>query len=137
MFDDVDFETAVDNAMFGIFHNAGQVCSAASRLLVQETIYDKFVERFTERANKIVVGNGESENIEMGALTNEFHMNEVLHYIQRGIEEGAKLVCGGKRLTENGLDRGFFIAPTIFADVNENMCIVKEEIFTSPCCTEI
>ncbi|PJN65246.1 Betaine aldehyde dehydrogenase [Bacillus mycoides] len=56
-------------------------------------------------------------------------MNEVLHYIQRGIEEGAKLVCGGKRLTENGLDRGFFIAPTIFADVNENMCIVKEEIF--------
>ena len=65
----------------------------------------------------------------MGALTNESHMNEVLHYIQRGIEEGAKLVCGGKRLTENGLDRGFFIAPTIFADVNENMRIVKEEIF--------
>ncbi len=107
MFDDVDFETAVDNAMFGIFHNAGQVCSAASRLLVQETIYDKFVERLVERANKIVVGNGESENIEMGALTTESHMNDVLYYIKSGMEEGAKLVCGGKRLTENGLDRGF------------------------------
>ncbi|MDT3496447.1 aldehyde dehydrogenase family protein [Bacillus toyonensis] len=129
VFDDVDFETAVDNAMFGIFHNAGQVCSAASRLLVQETIYDKFVERLAERANKIVVGNGESENIEMGALTTESHMNDVLHYIKIGMEEGAKLVCGGKRLTENGLDRGFFIAPTIFADVNADMRIVKEEIF--------
>ncbi|HDR7950937.1 TPA: aldehyde dehydrogenase family protein [Bacillus toyonensis] len=129
VFDDVDFETAVDNAMFGIFHNAGQVCSAASRLLVQEAIYDKFVERLAERANKIVVGNGESENIEMGALTTESHMNDVLHYIKSGMEEGAKLVCGGKRLTENGLDRGFFIAPTIFADVNADMRIVKEEIF--------
>ncbi|HWI46839.1 MAG TPA: aldehyde dehydrogenase family protein [Rummeliibacillus sp.] len=129
VFDDVDFEAAVENAMFGIFHNAGQVCSAASRLLVQETIYDKFVERLAERANKIVVGNGESENTEMGALTNEFHMNEVLDYIKSGIEEGARLVCGGKRLTENGLERGFFVAPTIFADVNEDMRIVKEEIF--------
>ncbi|WP_276917235.1 aldehyde dehydrogenase family protein [Aneurinibacillus aneurinilyticus] len=129
VFDDVDFETAVENAMFGIFHNAGQVCSAASRLLVQETIYDTFVERLAERASKIVVGNGESEHIEMGALTNESHMNEVLHYIRTGIDEGAKLVCGGKRLTENGLERGFFIAPTIFADVNADMRIVKEEIF--------
>ena len=129
VFDDVDFEVAVENAMFGIFHNAGQVCSAASRLLVQETIYEKFVERLAERASKIVVGNGESESIEMGALTSEPHMNKVLHYIESGIDEGAKLVCGGKRLTENGLDRGFFIAPTIFADVNANMRIVKEEIF--------
>ncbi|WP_088072028.1 aldehyde dehydrogenase family protein [Gottfriedia luciferensis] len=129
VFEDVDFETAVENAMFGIFHNAGQVCSAASRLLVQETIYDKFVERLAERSSKIVVGNGENENIEMGALTTESHMNEILNYIKSGIEEGARLVCGGKRLTENGLDRGFFIAPTIFADVNVNMAIVKEEIF--------
>lgn len=129
VFDDVDFETAVENAMFGIFHNAGQVCSAASRLLVQETIYDKFVERLAERANKIVVGNGESETIEMGAITSEAHMNDILDYIKSGIEEGAKLVCGGRRLTENELDRGFFIAPTIFADANANMRIVKEEIF--------
>ncbi|PEJ60827.1 aldehyde dehydrogenase [Bacillus sp. AFS002410] len=129
VFDDVDFETAVENAMFGIFHNAGQVCSAASRLLVQETIYDKFVERLAERSSKIVVGNGESENVEMGALTNESHMNKVLNYIKSGIEEGAKLVCGGKRITESGLDRGFFIEPTIFADVKANMAIVKEEIF--------
>ncbi|MGE7023778.1 aldehyde dehydrogenase family protein [Solibacillus cecembensis] len=129
VFDDVDFETAVDNALFGIFHNAGQVCTAASRLLVHETIYDRFVERLSERANKIVVGNGESEAIEMGALISESHMNEVLHYIKVGIEEGARLVCGGNRITENGLDKGFFVAPTIFADVNSNMRIVKEEIF--------
>ena len=129
VFDDVDFETAVDNAMFGIFHNAGQVCTAASRLLVHETIYDRFVERLAERANKIAVGNGESEAIEMGALTSESHMNEVLQYIKVGIEEGARLVCGGNRITENGLEQGFFVAPTIFADVNSNMRIVKEEIF--------
>ncbi|MET3289273.1 UNVERIFIED_CONTAM: betaine-aldehyde dehydrogenase [Brevibacillus sp. OAP136] len=129
VFDDVDMEVAVGNAMFGIFHNAGQVCSAASRLLVQETIYDSFVERLAERASKIVVGNGEGEHIEMGAITSELHMNHVLAYIQSGIEEGARLVCGGKRITENGLDRGFFLAPTIFADVHANMRIVKEEIF--------
>ncbi|MET3291152.1 UNVERIFIED_CONTAM: betaine-aldehyde dehydrogenase [Brevibacillus sp. OAP136] len=129
VFDDVDFEIAVENAMFGIFHNAGQVCSAASRLLVQESIYDRFVERLAERASKIVVGNGESEHIEMGALTTEAHMNEVLQYIQSGIEEGARLVCGGKRLLENGLERGYFIAPTIFADVDASMRVVKEEIF--------
>lgn len=129
VFNDVDFETAVENAMFGIFHNAGQVCTAASRLLVHETIYNRFVERLAERANKIVVGNGESEVIEMGALTSESHMNEVLQYIKVGIEEGARLVCGGNRITENGLDKGFFVAPTIFADVNSNMRIVKEEIF--------
>ncbi|MGD8189635.1 aldehyde dehydrogenase family protein [Brevibacillus ginsengisoli] len=129
VFDDVDFEVAVDNAMFGIFHNAGQVCSAASRLLVQESIYDKFVERLAERANQIVVGNGESDIMEMGPLTSESHMNEVLQYIKSGLEEGARLVCGGNRLTENGLDNGFFIAPTIFADVNGDMRIVKEEIF--------
>ncbi|RNB89718.1 aldehyde dehydrogenase family protein [Brevibacillus fluminis] len=129
VFDDVDFEIAVENAMFGIFHNAGQVCSAASRLLVQESIYDQFVERLAERASKIVVGNGESEHIEMGALTTEAHMNDVLQYIQSGIEEGARLVCGGKRLLENGLERGYFIAPTIFADVEASMRVVKEEIF--------
>ncbi|MGO0059602.1 aldehyde dehydrogenase family protein [Brevibacillus fluminis] len=129
VFDDVDFEIAVENAMFGIFHNAGQVCSAASRLLVQASIYDRFVERLAERAGKIVVGNGEIEHIEMGAITTEAHMNDVLHYIQSGMEEGARLVCGGKRLVENGLERGYFIAPTIFADVDASMRIVKEEIF--------
>ncbi|QRG70320.1 aldehyde dehydrogenase family protein [Brevibacillus choshinensis] len=129
VFDDVDLETAVDHALFGIFHNAGQVCSAASRLLVQESMYDRFIDRLAERANKIVVGNGKSESVEMGPLASESHMNKVLDSIKYGKEEGARLVCGGNRLTANGLDKGYFIAPTIFADCNGNMRIVREEIF--------
>ena len=129
IFDDVDFEAAVDNALFGIFHNAGQVCTAASRLLVQHTIYDRFIERLAERANQIAVGNGARAATEMGALTSESHMNDVLRYIQTGIEEGATLVCGGHRLMNDDLAQGFFVAPTIFADVDAKMRIVSEEIF--------
>lgn len=129
VFGDADFDTAVDYALFGIFCNQGQVCSAGSRLLLQDTIYDKFMQALVARANRITVGPGNAPDSEMGPLISKAHMEKVLAYITLGLSEGAKLACGGYRLTENGLDKGNFVAPTIFTDVTPEMRIVKEEIF--------
>ena len=129
IFADADFETAVDYALFGIYAGSGQVCAAGSRILVEESIYDKFVDRFVERAKKINVGPGNDPNIEMGPLVSKEHMERVLEYIEIGKQEGARLVCGGNRMIENGLENGFFVEPTVFADVNPSMRIVQEEIF--------
>ena len=129
VFEDADFDTAVDYALFGIFCNQGQVCSAGSRLLLQDSIYDKFIENLVEKANKIRVGYGTDHEIEMGPLISENHMNKVLKYIKIGKTEGAKLVCGGHRITTEKLKNGYFVEPTIFADTTPDMRIVKEEIF--------
>ena len=129
IFADADLETAVDYGLFGIFVGAGQVCSSGSRILVQDTIYDEYVKRYVERAKKIKVGPGLNEDSNMGAIVSEAQMNSILSYIEKGKEEGATLLAGGHRLTENGLDKGFFIAPTVFTDVTQDMTIVREEIF--------
>ncbi|MFD1708612.1 aldehyde dehydrogenase family protein [Siminovitchia sediminis] len=129
IFEDVDLEVAVDQALFGIFFGAGQVCSAGSRILVQEEIYDAFVERFVERTKKIKVGSGNEEGVEMGAIVSEKQMNNILNYIQIGQEEGATLAAGGNRIMDRGLEKGFFIEPTVFTNVKQDMRIVQEEIF--------
>lgn len=129
VFADADFETAVDYALNGIFLNAGQVCNAGSRLLLEESIHDRFIERLIEKAKKIRVGPGDHPSTEMGALVSNEHMNKVLEYIQIGLDEGAKLACGGKRMTNKGLENGYFVEPTIFVDTKPDMRIVQEEIF--------
>lgn len=129
VFADADFETAVDYALFGIFANQGQVCSAGSRLLLEESIHDRFVERLVERAQKIRVGPGDDPRTEMGPLVSQAHMEKVLRYIELGKEEGARLLCGGRRMTEGGLDKGYFVEPTIFTNTKPSMRIVQEEIF--------
>ncbi|MBX9968992.1 aldehyde dehydrogenase family protein [Priestia aryabhattai] len=129
IFADADFETAVDYALFGIFAGSGQICAAGSRILVEESIAERFIERFAERAQKIKVGNGMDQEIEMGPLVSEEHMKKVLKYIEIGKQEGARLVCGGDRITSSGLEKGFFIEPTVFSSVTSNMKIVQEEIF--------
>lgn len=129
VFADADFETAVDYALFAIFANQGEVCSAGSRLLLEESWYDRFVPELVKRANHIKVGPGTDEESEMGPLITEEHMNRVLSYIEEGKKEGAALLCGGYRLTEEGLDQGFFVAPTIFSGTTPEMKIVQEEIF--------
>ena len=129
VFADADFETAVDYALYAIYANQGEVCSAGSRLLLEESVYDSFLDRLVERAKKIVVGNGMDEDTEMGPLISESHMNRVLSYIQLGVDEGAKLLCGGNRLVENGLEKGFFIEPTILEAADPSLRIVQEEIF--------
>ncbi|MCU7711016.1 aldehyde dehydrogenase family protein [Priestia sp. JV24] len=129
IFADADFETAVDYALFGIFAGSGQICAAGSRILVEESIAEKFIERFAERAQKIKVGNGMDQEIEMGPLVSEDHMKKVLKYIGIGKQEGARLVCGGNRITSSGLEKGFFVEPTVFSNVTSNMKIVQDEIF--------
>lgn len=129
IFADADFETAVDYALFGIFAGSGQICAAGSRILVEESIAEKFIERFAERAQKIKVGNGMDQEIEMGPLVSEDHMKKVLKYIGIGKQEGARLVCGGNRITISGLGKGFFVEPTVFSNVTSNMKIVQDEIF--------
>lgn len=128
VFADCDFEGAVEWAMIGIFFNAGQVCSAGSRLIIEESIKDKFIERLAERANAMTIGPG-IQNPDMGPVVSESQMNKILSYIEIGKKEGATLVCGGERYTEGECAKGFFIRPTIFADCNADMTIVKEEIF--------
>lgn len=125
VFNDVDVDMAVDYALFAIFCNAGQVCSAGSRFVVQDKIYDEFVKKFAERSKKIVVGPGFDEQTEMGPLVSEVQLKRVLEYIEIGKKEGAKLELGGDRPGE----KGFFVNPTIFSNVTPNMRIVQEEIF--------
>lgn len=129
IFADADFEVAVDYALFGIYAGSGQVCAAGSRILVEESIYDKFVERFVERAKQIKVGPGDAEGTEMGPLVSQEHMEKVLNYIAIGQEEGARLACGGNRMKDNGLENGYFVEPTVFVDATPEMRIVQEEIF--------
>lgn len=129
VFADADFETAVEYAMFGIFANQGQVCSAGSRLLLEDSIHDRFIETLVERSKKIRVGNGLDDLTEMGPLISEAHMNKVLSYIESGKQEGATLVLGGNRLTEGDYEKGNFVEPTIFINTHPDMRIVREEIF--------
>jgi betaine-aldehyde dehydrogenase len=129
VFADADFETAVDYALFGIFANQGQVCAAGSRLLLQDSIYDSFIERLAQRAQQIRIGKGDDPNTEMGPLISGAHMEKVLSYIEIGKQEGARLLCGGHRMTKDGLDKGYFVEPTIFVDTTQMMRIVQEEIF--------
>jgi betaine-aldehyde dehydrogenase len=128
VFADADFETAVDYALFGIYANAGQVCSAGSRLLLEDAIYDKFVARLVERARKIVVGDGFDPKTEMGPLVAERQRDRVEKYIRIGLDEGAKLATGGGRAAATN-PNGYFIEPTIFVDTKPEMRIVREEIF--------
>lgn len=129
VFEDADLETAVDWALFAIFANQGQVCSAGSRLLVQASVHDRFVERLVERAKSIVVGPGLAEGTEMGPLITKEHMERVLSYVELAKSEGAILACGGQRMTEGGLAGGWFVAPTIFTGCTPKMRIVQEEVF--------
>jgi betaine-aldehyde dehydrogenase len=128
VFADADFDTAIDYALFGIYANAGQVCSAGSRLVIERSLRDRFLERLVERARKIRVGDGFDPQTEMGPIISPVHRERVEAYIAAGVAEGAKLLCGGERLG-GALAEGNFIAPTIFDQTSPQMRIVAEEIF--------
>ncbi|MBX9876837.1 MAG: aldehyde dehydrogenase family protein [Candidatus Obscuribacterales bacterium] len=129
VFPDFDLDIAVDYALFAIYCNAGQVCSAGSRMIVEESIYDDFVKKMVARAKKIKVGPGLDENTEMGPLVSEAQLKRVMEYIEVGKKEGAKLEVGGERATGKDLSNGYFVSPTIFSNVKPNMRIAQEEIF--------
>jgi betaine-aldehyde dehydrogenase len=129
VFDDADFEVALEFAMFGIFVGQGEVCSAGSRLLLHRSLADRFLPRLAEAANRIVVGDGQDPATEMGPLITKSHLDRVMGYVEAGKAEGAEILCGGQRRTEGALRDGNFLAPTIFVKTNPQMRIVREEIF--------
>lgn len=133
IFDDCDYERALDAAVFGIFSINGERCTAGSRLFVQEGIYDKFCEEFAARANKIKVGDPTEMDTKVGSLISQAHWEKVTGYIKLGIEEGATLIAGGpdKPVDElpDHLKGGHFVRPTAFRDVTNDMRIAREEIF--------
>ena len=128
IFADADLEGAVEWAMIGIFLNQGEICSAGSRIIIEETMKERFVKRLAERAEAMTLGDP-LENPDMGPLVSESHMNRVLDYIKKGVAEGATLVCGGERYTKGACAKAFYVRPTIFDGCTDDMTIVKEEIF--------
>ncbi len=129
IFADADFEIAVDNALTAAFTHAGQVCSAGCRAIVQDTIYDRFVEEIGRRADAIRLGHGSDDATEAGALISDVHRAKVEGFVASALEEGARLVAGGRRPDEPHLQDGFYYRPTVFADVHRDMRIVREEVF--------
>jgi alpha-ketoglutaric semialdehyde dehydrogenase len=127
--DDADLELALAGAVWGGFGTSGQRCTAASRLIVHERVYDRFVDLLAGQADRLRLGSGLQEETEVGPLINEAQGRKVLDYIRIGAEEGARLVTGGRRVDVGGLAHGFFIAPTVFAGVTTEMRIAREEIF--------
>jgi aldehyde dehydrogenase (NAD+) len=125
IFDDANLDAAARAAAAGIFFNAGQVCSAGSRVLVQEGAYDEVVERLAERAKSLRMGDLLDRNTSLGPVISEKQMKSILDYVDIGQKEGASLVTGGERIGK----RGYFISPAVFADVKHEMRISQEEIF--------
>eukprot|EP01111_Echinosteliopsis_oligospora_P011491 TRINITY_DN380_c0_g1_i1.p1 TRINITY_DN380_c0_g1~~TRINITY_DN380_c0_g1_i1.p1 ORF type:complete len:473 (-),score=165.36 TRINITY_DN380_c0_g1_i1:173-1591(-) len=125
IFKDANINEAVELGYNAIFFNAGQVCNAGSRLFVQEEIYDEYVQKFVERANKRVVGDPSNHGTEQGPQVDEKQFHRILEYIDIGKKGGATVACGGQR---HG-NEGFFIQPTLFTNVTDDMRIAKEEIF--------
>ncbi|MEU1131911.1 aldehyde dehydrogenase family protein [Streptomyces sp. NPDC005900] len=129
VFADCDFDAAVDHALEASFLHSGQVCSAGSRLLVEDSLHDRFVERLAARAGAIRLGNGLDPATESGPLSSAEHRDKVEGYLEIAREEGARLVCGGRRPDDPELSRGYFLLPTIYADCDRSMRIVQEEVF--------
>lgn len=129
IFADADLEAAIDGALFGAFANQGEVCSAGSRLLVEKSVHKQVVEGMLKKVPNIKLGHGLQPKVKMGPLISSAHRDKVEGYIKAGVQEGAKLLCGGKRPESPELKSGFFVEPTIFDDVKPTMRIAREEIF--------
>ncbi|MGJ7548960.1 aldehyde dehydrogenase family protein [Pseudomonas alloputida] len=132
IFADSDLDAAVEWILFGIFWNQGEVCSATSRVLVERALYAPLLARLEQEARKITLGNGLEDGVLLGPLVNRGQYDKVLAAIERGREEGARLVCGGERPAH--LDKGYYVQPTVFADVPEDSWIWNEEIFGPVVC---
>ncbi|RWP21698.1 MAG: aldehyde dehydrogenase family protein [Mesorhizobium sp.] len=126
---DADLDKAVPVAAMSVFANSGQICIAGSRLFVERSVHDEFVERLATYAKGLRIGDGIDPATEIGPLVSEKQLQRVASYLEAGTAEGATLVTGGQRLMEGALAAGNFVAPTVFADVSDDMRIAREEIF--------
>ena len=129
VFADADFDLAVQTALDANFYTAGEVCSNATRVFVEASIANEFEAALVERARELRVGDPMSEDVQLGALISEPHLNKVLDYVSLGQKEGARLATGGKRVHPQGFETGYFMEPTILADCHDDMRVVQEEIF--------
>lgn len=129
VFADADIDAAVPGAAMAVFANSGQICSAGTRLFVEQRIYDEFVGKVAEFGKGLKVGNGIDPEVQIGPLVSQEQLSRVTGYFDVGQKEGASAVVGGKRLTEGNLGKGYFVPPTVFANVRDEMRIAHEEIF--------
>lgn len=127
--DDAYLDLAVEGALWGGFGTTGQRCTAASRVIVHKKVYKDFLDKFVSKAKALKVGNGLNPEVDMGPSINEAQLKTVESYVKIGKDEGAKLLCGGNRLTSGDFAYGWFFEPTIFGDVDPKMKIAQEEIF--------
>jgi aldehyde dehydrogenase (NAD+) len=126
---DADFNAAVENTVNAAFFSTGQKCTATSRAIVEDAIYDRFLDAVVERTRKLKVGDGMQPGIDLGPCIDQAQLDTVLRYIEIGRGEAGAPKIGGRRLTEGDFRRGYFVEPTIFADVTQEMTIAREEIF--------
>jgi betaine-aldehyde dehydrogenase len=129
VFADSDIDNAVSAALLANFYTQGEVCSNGTRVFVEEPIHNVFIDRMLARIDNIRVGDPMDPETHVGALISEDHMNKVLGYIESGKKAGARLLCGGNRITDGDLAKGYFVAPTIFSSCDDEMEIVRDEIF--------
>src|SRR5215470_5682749 len=129
VFADADLEAAVPGAALAVFNNSGQICSAGTRLFVERRIYDEFVGRVAKFGDGLRVGNGLDPETQIGPLVSEQQLDRVTGYLSVGKQEGARAVSGGERLTGDAYDKGYFVPPTVFAGVRDDMRIAQDEIF--------
>lgn len=127
--DDADLDLALEGVLWGGFGTTGQRCTAASRIIVHEQVYDAFLERLVDAATALRLGDGLEPDTDVGPLINRSALSKVMNYIRIGQDEGARLYCGGRQADTGRLDEGYFVEPTVFADVTPNMRIAREEIF--------
>ncbi|MFT9848338.1 alpha-ketoglutaric semialdehyde dehydrogenase GucD [Aneurinibacillus sp. REN35] len=126
---DADLDLAVEGTISGGLRSTGQKCTATSRVFVEAEVYDAFKEKLVAKVKEIKVGNGMLGETWMGPCASENQLNTVLSYIEKGKQEGAALLWGGERYTENDAEHGFYVQPTVFEDVTNDMIIAQEEIF--------
>jgi len=134
VFGDADLRNAVSAAMLGNFYTQGEVCSNCTRVFVHDSLYDAFLEQVAQRAEAMRIGDPLDPNTDVGTLVSADHLEKVLGYIELGRSEGARLVTGGARVTDGGLEAGSFVQPTVFADCTDDMRVVREEIFGPVMC---
>jgi aldehyde dehydrogenase (NAD+) len=127
--DDADLDLALEGVLWGAFGTTGQRCTASSRIIVHEQVYDDFLKRLVKAATALRLGNGLEKATDVGPLINRRAVSKVLNYIRIGQDEGAHLHCGGKQAEQGSLGEGFFIEPTVFSEVKPTMRIAREEIF--------
>jgi aldehyde dehydrogenase (NAD+) len=129
VFADADLETAAPGAGMAVFANSGQICSAGTRLFVEKSIYEEFSERVAAFGKSLKVGNGANPDVQIGPLVSDQQLDRVTTYLGIGKQEGARALSGGAQLTDGEYAKGYFVPPTVFANVRDDMRIAQEEIF--------